>query len=852
MMLLLNAFKGLKKHKLQMLSIIVLIFLSTGIYTMMTTAVNRIENRYYSYLEEQNVEDFSFVLNMSYEKDFTSDEVMMYLNNELKDIDDNEKAIVYTYLSCLSNKTSICNDYLYYMVDNIFTNYNINSKKAKDTIDTLSKKYNFSYELKEEKLVIEDDTYIKILPKEDEKIDIPYLIEGSFPKNKNEITILKGFAKKNNLKIGDCYTINGKNYKIVGYSYSSSYIYPLLSMNVPIFDESKNNIVYMSIDDYNEVIGTKTSVYAAKFNDKKDPRDRMKIDLEEDKETKRLVAKTDNPANELFVNEQDKIGINIETIARAIRIDAMQEELKTTKTFALYFLYLLLSISVVIIVIITKKRIDDERLQIGVLKSLGYNRFVISCSYLVYPIVGSLVGGFLGYFVGYFCNDILANTYLSYFNIVLDDLKIDYSLLKMCVCTPCFILSILGYLVAFIMLRKKPLQLLKEGSNLKVNFVSKITNKITKHMKFDRKLKVSLLSRSVGKLIVVFITSFVTGLLIVLSLIGKDLFNNIINDTFSLYKWNYMIMYNSYMEKEDNSSSDYVFQKSAKVSKIIKKDGEEILDVNDTELSLNGVDSTLNYLKASNDKKEDLFSILTDKTIIINENVKKLFSVDIGDKLVFNINDKNYSYYIVGINNTYLDTSCYVKRSDLSKMIGYTKDIYNVKYTNDNKYSSIKNISEDEKDTISMVFSLNDLKNNIKRQMDVYNKSIYVVIIFASFMALIIICVIANIIIEENKKTISLMKVMGYSSKRISRIVLNIYTPVVCLAYFLSIPCMINLLKKIISVLSNDMKLLIPISFGFKNMMLGLFLILLAYFIAMNISRKSLNKIPLSIALKRE
>ena len=80
------------------------------------------------------------------------------------------------------------------------------------------------------------------------------------------------------------------------------------------------------------------------------------------------------------------------------------------------------------------------------------------------------------------------------------------------------------------MLRKKPLQLLKEGSNLKVNLLSKLVNKITKPLPFDYRFKYSLASRSLGKLLVVSLTSFCTGLLIVLTLIGMNLFNNIISN----------------------------------------------------------------------------------------------------------------------------------------------------------------------------------------------------------------------------------------------------------------------------------------------------------------------------------
>ena len=144
------------------------------------------------------------------------------------------------------------------------------------------------------------------------------------------------------------------------------------------------------------------------------------------------------------------------------------------------------------------------------------------------------------------------------------------------------------------------------------------------------------------------------------------------------------------------------------------------------------------------------------------------------------------------------------------------------------------------------------MKNNIEKSIEKYNASIYIVILFASIMAFVIIAVIANIVVEENKKMISLMKVMGYQNKKISSIVLNIYTPIIIISYLLSIPAMTSLLKKIVAVLAGDMEMTIPISLSPFLAIIGLIGLVVAYYIAIFLSKKVLNKIPLAVALKRE
>lgn len=193
----------------------------------------------------------------------------------------------------------------------------------------------------------------------------------------------------------------------------------------------------------------------------------------------------------------------------------------------------------------------------------------------------------------------------------------------------------------------------------------------------------------------------------------------------------------------------------------------------------------------------------------------------------------------------------YVRREYLSNKVE-GKYSYNIKYTCDDKYLKMSNIDEDESNKITNIFNISTLKKNMENQMSVYNGSIYMVISFASVLALIILLVIANVIVEENKKTISLMKVMGYKTNEISKIVLNIYTPFIIIAYILSIPAMEGLLKYIMNVIAKEMEMNIPISLSIPKAIIGLIGLLVGYYIAIFISRKSLNKVPLSVALKRE
>lgn len=846
-LLFLNALKGLRKKKVQMFGIIFLVLLSTAVYTGMNSAIDRLEDKYYSYLDEQNVEDISVGVNIDYMRDLTVNDVEYMLTTSLKDITDEERMVIESYKALLNYPTFNVN--VIYGAKAVFDKYDALSYIETRKLDNLTEKYDFYYERELSKVVQNGKHLLKVIPyNQNKKINKAYLIEGSFPLNKNEITILKGFAKKNGLKIGDFYKINDTDYKIVGFTYAPDYVYPLISMSMPIFDEKNNNVVYVYNNDFEKISGVNDNSYAIKYNFKTN----RKFELEVSTASSDTKKETTDPMLKIF-DENDVI-MDMNTIVRIMRVGTLQLEFASNRLFAEYFLYLLLAISVVIILVVTKKRIDDERLQIGVLKSLGYNRFSIATSYLVYPILGSIIGGILGYFIGILVHTPIAEVLRSYYSVPLDNYHINFEYLKTSVFVPMITLSVLSYLIAIFMLRKKPLALLREGSNLKVNIFSKLVNIITRLLPFNQRFKYSLAFRSIGKLLIVSLTSFCTGLLITLILIGANLFNNVIDKSFGGVEYKYIAYSNGvYTYDKADESSEYSLNINIGINKIIDKKGVEKELKEDQNLTINGIEKTSKFTKVLDKDGNNIIDKLDDLNgALVSLNAKEILNLEIGDKINLKHEDMDLEYTIIGFYEDYMSMAAYVNKDGLTHKLKLDKNSYSTIYSNNDKYSNMDKLDSDEAKSIYYLISVADLKENIETQMDRFNGSVYIIIAFASVMSLIIIAVIANIVVEENKKTISLMKVLGYNNKKISNIVLNIYTPFIIVAYIISIPVMIKILKAIVAALVGDIGITIPIEADLFTSIMGLVGLLIAYFIAIGVSKRVLNKIPLSIALKRE
>ena len=838
-LLLINAFKGLKKRKIQTFALILIIVLSTSIYSTMNMALDKLENSYKLYLSNQKVEDFSFIPQVDFNKDYTIKEITKLENSKFKHATKEEKKLIKIYKVCLVNKCldNITKNNLNFL----FIKYNAYEDKQKEKLDKTASRYNFIYEKEYSKSFGENSLIYKALYNDKNKnINKPYLVKGTMPTKDNEATILETFSKENKLYINDHIKINNVNYKITGIAYAPQYIYPILSISTPFFDVKHHTILYLSKEGFNKFEGIEEEDFIGRFTNRNNVKNQKKV---------LFNIKNDLPY-QVAENKKESIVLSPMNIIREVRVDSLNAEIKSDRLFAEYFLYLLLSISGLIIIVINKKRIDDEKMQIGVLKALGYKSYKIAISYLVYIFVGTIIGGTLGYLISLLISPNQIDMFRSFFSIPIISKASTIKYLNNSIFIPITFLSIFSYIITMFMLRKKPLYLLKEGSNLKINIFSKLISLITRRLKFKSKFKYQLLSRSIGKLLIIIITSFSTGMLIVLTLIGMNLFDSLVKTSFSNLNFKYMVSYIS-PETTLDKNDDNILETSMKVVRVIKNNKEK--DVKDESVNISGMDSNNKYYIVKNeDNKLILKEELKDNEIIINKNLKEILKVNIGDKLIFNYNNKEYVYTIKDINNSFMGITGIVSRTYLCKKLNININSYNMKYTVNNKYKNTSKLSKDEKIRISNIFAIDDLRLNMENQLKGYNSTIYIIIAFASVMALIIIAVIANIVVEENKKIISLMKVMGYDNNTISKIVLNTYTPFVVISYLLSIPAMIALLKWIVSKLTKDIDIAIPISISLTKAFIGLIGLLIGYYIAINLSKRVLNKISLSVALKRE
>jgi len=227
------------------------------------------------------------------------------------------------------------------------------------------------------------------------------LIKGSTPReNAFEILIDEKFALANNYKIGQYITVvsNGvkKNLKICGTMSTAEAIYSLRDASTIMPDYNKFSVGFIDISSlqrltgknyYNEIIFDLKDNY--EFED-------VKNDIKKEIENYGLInlyPKDDQLSNKMIDGEIDE-----------------------QKSLMIVMPVIFLSVAILVMGIMVKRIIEQQRMQIGILKSFGYSDFQVGIHYSLYCLIIGLIGGILGCVFGVGFGNIMVDMYKAFFN----------------------------------------------------------------------------------------------------------------------------------------------------------------------------------------------------------------------------------------------------------------------------------------------------------------------------------------------------------------------------------------------------------------------------------------------------
>lgn len=452
--------------------------------------------------------------------------------------------------------------------------------------------------------------------------------------------------------------------------------------------------------------------------------------------------------------------------------DAIKTMSNISKLFPIIF-YL---VAVLISLTSMTRMIEEERIEIGTLKSLGYTNFQIIIKYILYAFLACVIGGVLGMSLGfYLLPSIVWTLYSTMYTI--PDFHLNYQLGIGLAGTFIAFACIGGatILVAHSELKETPAALMrpKAPKNGKKIFLEKITF-IWRKLNFSKKVTMRNIFRYKKRAIMTIVgIAGCTGLM----LTGFGIRDSIIDIPNSQFKGIFQYDSSITLLNSDNIESlEKYMNENEKVesySEICANTGKLKASSRNYDATIFVPDSVEEFEKVCNlkDYKTGEKLTLNNDGIIITDKVAEFINAKVGDEITL-IDGDNIEYHlkVSGIAQNYVSNYVYM-----------AKDFYNtnVKTFNVNMIllKAIPNTTDDELNKISeellnidgvaSVSIISSLMSSITDMLGTLNYVVLILVIASALLDFVVLYNLANINIGERQREIATLKVLGFYDKEV-------------------------------------------------------------------------------------
>lgn len=485
------------------------------------------------------------------------------------------------------------------------------------------------------------------------------------------------------------------------------------------------------------------------------------------------------------------------------------------------------------------RMVEEQRVQIGTLKALGYNKIQIASKYILYASLASVIGGFLGMCVGFVSLPLIIwKMYTMMYQMT--PIVLEFNWLYGGIGLILILVCILGATIYSIKkeLAETPATLMRpKAPKMGKRVLLERINFIWKRLKFSQKVTIRNIFRYKKRVLMTIIGIMGCTSLILAGFGLKDSISSIMPRQYGKV-FNYDIQVNLKSGLDESQVEKYAEKLNQKeeITKIAK------VYMTSTTLENEKIEEDAQIIvPKDNNTLEDIISIidletknkinLTNNEIVITDKAAQLLNVKIGDDINLKDGDGNIVKAKIGnIAENYIDHYVYMSKELYQKL--YQKEYKtNVLLVNDNNLNNeqeekiSKEIMSDKE--VTSVLAMTTYTNMINDTLKSLNYVVVVLIVTAGMLAFVVLYNLSNVNISERIRELSTLKVLGFYDKEVYNYIAKetiILTAIGILLglvggfflnYFIIETCEINMLRfaKVINPISYVYSILITIVF---------------------------------------
>lgn len=637
------------------------------------------------------------------------------------------------------------------------------------------------------------------------------LMDGEFPAETDEIAIDRMYAVNNDIEIGDDIKVGDKVYSVCGFVAFSDYSTMFQNNNDTMFDATIFGIAVVTNEEFDDLPAqSKTWSYSWMYDEGMP---------EDDSDEKKLA----DDLLETVYTQAAMNGITMENYIPRYQNQAINfagDDIGSDTNMMKWFEYIVIVILAFIFAVTISNTLTKEASVIGTLRASGYTKGELLIHYISLPVivtfVASVVGNVLGYSV---FKDMGAQLYYASYSVTKYVTYWNADAFVLTTVIPLIIMIAVNLLVVNSKLKLSPLRFLRHDlSRSKRKKAVKLP-----HWKFMTRFKTRVILQNIPGYVVMLVGIYFAQVLLMFGLMLNPMLKHYQNDILDNMIADHQYVLDSQVETANNNAETYCV-------KTLRTTG----DIDD-EIMVYGIHSDSKYFPVK----------LDDGDVLVSDSYADKYEIVDGDKLELkeSYTDDTYDLKVTGSVVYPAALAVFVTEGDFRKIFDKDEDYFTGYFSND-KLTDIEDhvVSEITKDDMIKV------SRQLTKSM---GGMFYIVVVFSLVMFMLLVYLLTKLIVEKNTVSISMVKILGYDTKEISKLYLSSTTVMVAVVTLLDILLSYLSIKVIYRAMLIDMLSgWMPIYMAPWIFPLMFVLSFTCYLVISLLQMKRIKKIPMDEALK--
>lgn len=637
------------------------------------------------------------------------------------------------------------------------------------------------------------------------------LMDGEFPAGTDEIAIDRMYAVNNDIEIGDDIKAGDKVYSVCGFVALSDYSTMFQNNNDTMFDATIFGIAIVTNEEFDDLPAqSKTWSYSWMYDEGMP---------EDDSDEKKLA----DDLLETVYTQAAMNGITMENYIPRYQNQAINfagDDIGSDTNMMKWFEYIVIVILAFIFAVTISNTLTKEASVIGTLRASGYTKGELLIHYISLPVivtfVASVVGNVLGYSV---FKDMGAQLYYASYSLTKYVTYWNADAFVLTTVIPLIIMIAVNLLVVNSKLKLSPLRFLRHDlSRSKRKKAVKLP-----HWKFMTRFKTRVILQNIPGYVVMLLGIYFAQVLLMFGLMLNPMLKHYQNDILDNMVADHQYVLDSQVETANNNAETYCM-------KTLRTTG----DIDD-EIMVYGIHSDSKYFPVK----------LDDGDVLVSDSYADKYEIVDGDKLKLkeSYTDDTYDLKVTGSVVYPAALAVFMTEDDFREIFDKDEDYFTGYFSND-KLTDIEDhvVSEITKDDMIKV------SRQLTKSM---GGMFYIVVVFSLVMFMLLVYLLTKLIVEKNTVSISMVKILGYDTKEISKLYLSSTTVMVAVVTLLDILLSYLSIKVIYRAMLIDMLSgWMPIYMAPWIFPLMFVLSFTCYLVISLLQMKRIKKIPMDEALK--